>query len=260
MAVVRRRRPYLILAMAAAGGLVACQGPDKFFRDAGLTGTAGRGGSAGITTTGTAGRGGGGGTTGLAGGGGGAGRGGGGGSAAGVAGAGGGGGGAGGSSPCLSCAVKVTYTCSQSNAAGDAGFSIFVVNNAVTTVALSDITVRYWYTSDPGLTQKGECYYAALENAACSAISYTIKAATPPKTNANSYLEVSFAPSLGTLTAFQDTGEIKLAIHNDPYGPTFNQADDYSFDCGSATGTTPIEEQKITAYVRGVLIWGSEPP
>jgi cellulose 1,4-beta-cellobiosidase len=96
-----------------------------------------------------------------------------------------------------------------------------------------------------------ECDYALL---GCAAITATTMMVSTTK----SYAEVGFTAASGTLGGFLDTGPIQLRLHNNPYGPAFDQTNDYSFDC-PMTGVE-ADAPKITAYVNGTLNWGTEPP
>jgi Cellulose binding domain len=215
-------------AMMVAAG--ACQGPAAFYRHAATDGgSAGRGGAG--DAPGRAG------STGLLG----------------VAGA---------SAPCTTCMVKVQYTC-RSEDTRQASFVLNVLNNASTPIALADLTLRYWYTMDADKEQELNCDYAKLgcTNLITSASQPPLpapkfQAVMPPKPGANEYVELAFTPGALSLEAFLDTGEMQLSLHNKEPSD-INQTDDYSFNC-SLQGNA-IEWVKITAYVKGVLVWGAEP-
>jgi hypothetical protein len=295
---VAQRLGLALAASLLAGVVGACQGPDPFYRNrpdggglgaagaphtgfagttggaggatsgsagatssaAGASGTAGSGasGTAGSGASGTAGSGASGtagagtaGASGTAG--------------AGTAGASGTSGtaGAGGSAaPCTKCMVKVEYTCrSDDQDTGQASFVLDVTNEASTSLDLSSLTLRYWYTVDAGKEQELDCDFAKLgcTNLVTSADTMPkpmFVAVMPPKPKANEYAEIAFKAGALALDSFLDTGEIQLRLHNKDYSP-ITQVDDYSHDClmkGNAQpGTT------ITAYVDGVLVWGTEP-
>jgi hypothetical protein len=151
--------------------------------------------------------------------------------------------------PCTTCAVKVHYTCRDAGT-NQASFTVLVENGKATSVPLSMVTVRYWFTNDPPATaQQAECDYAMLT---CGDITLTTGGS-----GAMSYAEIGFPAAAGMLSGFQDTGDIQIRVHDNPYGPAFDQTNDYSYDC-SMMGTSVLN-MKMTAYIGGMLVWGTEP-
>jgi hypothetical protein len=219
----------LVLAAGVAAAVVAsCQGPDAYHEraDAGGTGTAGR------HLTGPGGSGG----------------------AGSAAGAGGG--------TCTTCLVQVSYRC-RGDDPGQASFVVDVTNNGDTPLALADLTLRYWYTA-PAKKQELLCDTAQLgcTNLVTSANlppapQPRFQVLQPARLDANQYVEVAFGLGALALDPLLDTGEIQLRLHNKD-GTALNQTDDYSFDCAMQGAAVPA--RKITAYVRGVQVWGVEPP
>ncbi len=293
---------FAVAASLLVGAAGACQGPNPYYRHLGLdgggastgsggygatTGGAGNAGTAGFfagaagATIGAAGATGTAGATGASG-------------ATGAAGAGGVGGatGAAGTSstgaagvigaagvgaPCVTCQVKVEYTCRAMEDCPDAGtdgggmagvsqsqasFVLDVTNEGSTAFPLSALTLRYWYTVDPSQAtqQELDCDFAAL---GCTNIVTSMSTTQPnfvevmpPRAHANEYSEIAFTAGALSLEPRLDTGEIQLRLHNKDFSPIM-QCDDYSYDC--PTTTTTIDAQKITAYINGVLVWGTEP-
>jgi hypothetical protein len=219
------------LALAAcAAVLAACHGSDPYYRtgDASATSVAGATGAAG---TGPA-----------------------------------DGGAAGTGGPCTACKVEVIYTCrSDRDDDKQASFVVEVNNVAHVPIALSELTLRYWYTTEPGEEQWLDCDYAEL---GCSNVTSSGNKApdptprfvtvTPPRPRANTYVEIGFSPGALTLAPSLGTGEIQLKLHNRIASNTIAQADDYSFD--DTQKGNPVPWMRITAYLRGVLVWGTEPP
>jgi hypothetical protein len=244
----------------------ACQDPDAYYRnlpvttaDAGadrvngpFTGAAGTKGAAGTTgaagtsgaagTTGAAGTAGAAGTTGTAGTSG----------AAGTTGAAGTGGGT-----CPGCRVTVLYTC-LNDASDAAGFVLEARNEGTTAFLLADLTLRYWFTADAGKELELNCDVARL---GCNKISSSTSQppvkftpVTPERPKANTYFEVTFPP--GALDVGGTTGNVQLRLHNKDYSP-MSSADDYSADCASKNNAH--DSGKVTAYLKGVLVGGTEP-
>jgi hypothetical protein len=278
----------MVMAAVAFATAGACQGPEEYHRGAQASGGGGGtvpiGGRAGAGSAGTAGAGAGGGgrsgtagalgtaganggagatgaagtlgSTGFAGATGGAGM-------AGATGAGGatsaGGGGAGGAPvPCSGCKVGVLYTC-LSDASDQASFVLDVSNKGAAAFLLSDLTLRYWYTAEVGKDQELNCDNAKLGCThlltSSSAPPARFQAVTPPRTNANEYVEIAF--TAGAIDVSGSTGMIQLRMHNKDFTP-MNQSDDYSVDC--ATKGTAKDSSRITAYLKGTLVGGTEPP
>jgi hypothetical protein len=134
-----------------------------------------------------------------------------------------------------------------------------VFNTGTTTVALTDITIRYWFSSEPPGSDMFTCDYATVGTAT---ITGTFAGTT------RHYLQIGFTssaivsvPDGGTgaanvLPAGANTNEIQTRINDSAYG-TFTQTGDYSFD---ATKTAYANWTKVTVYYKGTLVWGTEPP
>jgi hypothetical protein len=166
--------------------------------------------------------------------------------------------------PCTTCMVKLQYTC-RSNDTGQASFVLDVTNESSVSFPLSSLTLRYWYTVDAGKPQELDCDFAKIgcTNIVTSAdmgAGPKFVPVTPAKDEANEYAEIAFKPGALALDPFLDTGEIQLRVHNNPYSP-ITQTDDYSFDADNCAAMPPptVEWSKITAYLDGVLVWGTEP-
>jgi hypothetical protein len=238
-----------LLAIAAS----ACRSPDAYYRHLGDAGADSPTGTAGFAS-GSAG------TSGAAG-------------ASGSAGA-----------PCTGCQViRVEYTCramedcpdagadagsgNAGSQSGQANFVLDVTNEGPTTFPLSSLTLRYWYTLEALEPQELDCDAAEI---GCTNIVMstppTMSMPTPrepnfvevmpPRAQANEYVEIAFTAGALALDPMLDTGPIQLRLHNEDFSP-ITQCDDYSYDCPT-TGTT-IDARKITAYINGLLVWGTEP-
>ncbi|HVU52049.1 MAG TPA: cellulose binding domain-containing protein, partial [Polyangia bacterium] len=171
---------------------------------------------------------------------------------------------AGAAMPCTTCMVKLQYTCRSSDT-GQASFVLDVTNESSVSFPLSSLTLRYWYTIEAGKAQELDCDFSKLGctnlvTSADSSPTPKFVPVTPMRDEANEYAEIAFKAGAFNLDPFLDTGEIQLRLHNMDYSP-ITQTDDYSFDadnCG-AMAPTAIEWPKITAYLDGVLVWGTEP-
>ena len=283
-----RTKPSLVLAALTACALAACGDPDQYLRHAkgdagtlpimtgnaagstGTTGAAGAsaagatgGGAAGsstgaagaATTTGAAGA-----STGAAG-------------AATTTGAAGastgaagaatttGAAGAGGAASCDGCKIEVVYTC-LGTGTDSRNFVVEAKNAGTSLVLFKELTLRYWYTADASKEQELDC-----DNAEKLTCNYIVKSTdappkpqpkfvslTPPRTKANEYVELAIVQ--GAMDVGGTTGRIQLRLHNKDF-TQIDQTADYSYDCGSVGQAH--DSPKITAYIRGVLVSGTEP-
>src|SRR5262249_4200985 len=126
-----------------------------------------------------------------------------------------------------------------------------IVNGGTTTVPLSELTIRYWYTNDGSQPQGYDCRFASR---GCSNISASF-VSIPAVTGANTYLQLSFSAGAGSLTPGQQSGEIQTRLHSQNWS-NYTEGNDYSYD---ATKTSFADWTKVTLYRNGTLVWGAEP-
>jgi hypothetical protein len=126
-----------------------------------------------------------------------------------------------------------------------------IINPGKTALSLSDVKVRYWYTSDGEMTQQLFIYYSSIGTANITGF---IAKMTKPKVGADHYAEISFATAAGSL-APGGSIEIMACIAKADW-TNFIQTNDYSFN---PTATTYVDWTKVTGYISGVLQWGMEP-
>jgi hypothetical protein len=147
------------------------------------------------------------------------------------------------------------YVDSTATAIQDVQLHLDVLNFTALSAQLSQVTVRYWFTDeDPETPNEIAQYYVP-------AIAGTIKTKftplNPPRKDANTVLEISFAPKPDAGLNFVETTKFDLAFHKANYKGTFDLSNDYSFDVTLQKKFGP--NPKITAYIKGVLSWGCEP-
>jgi endoglucanase len=127
---------------------------------------------------------------------------------------------------------------------------VTLVNTGSTAVPLAGVTVRYWFTSDGGATTfTAYCDYAAIGSG-------NVTEAVQPTTltGADHYLQLGFTTAAGSLAPGASLGDIQARFNKNDWS-TLNQANDYSF----GTGTSYTDAPKVTVYVNGQLVWGTEP-
>ncbi|NUS14494.1 MAG: glycosyl hydrolase family 5, partial [Streptomyces sp.] len=148
-------------------------------------------------------------------------------------------------------ALKVQYKNNDSSP-GDNQIKpgLQLVNTGSTSVSLSTVTVRYWFTSDGGAsTFTTNCDYAVI---GCGNVSQSVTATSSPRTGADHYLQVSFTG--GSLAAGASTGDIQARLNKTDWS-NFSETGDYSY----GTNTSYADAPRITVYVNGTLVYGTEP-
>ncbi|MDZ7771878.1 MAG: cellulose binding domain-containing protein [Balneolaceae bacterium] len=141
-----------------------------------------------------------------------------------------------------------------------------LINNGSSTLNLSDLTIRYWFTSEPSGQDVYALYSAAVGNGEVNGTFGTV--------NGQRYLEISFTSNaeipgyLGgngnpnDFPAGASTGNIQNSFHDDGWN-NYDQSDDFSFDPNETSypgNTTTANNTNITVYYQGSLVSGSGPP
>ena len=122
-----------------------------------------------------------------------------------------------------------------------------ITNNGTSSVALSELTVRYWFTKEGGAGIINYCDWAQI---GCSNISSSFGLA-----KGMDYMELSFSASAGSLTNGSTTGDIQCRMAKSDWS-NFDESNDYSY---APTITSYTAHDKVTLYQNGVLVWGIEP-
>ncbi len=150
--------------------------------------------------------------------------------------------------------LKVQYhTFATRSASNQLAPLLAVVNTGTSTVALSGLTVRYWYTRDGAQPQAYFCDYTPR---GCANVTARFVALAAPAGKADTYLELGFTSGAGTLAPGASTGDIQSRVAKSDWS-SYDQASDYSFD--PTKSSTPVDWDHVTLYQAGVLVWGVEP-
>jgi cellulose 1,4-beta-cellobiosidase len=129
-----------------------------------------------------------------------------------------------------------------------------VVNTSASTVPLSSLTMRYWFTNEnPSDPLEFDCDWAQVN---CSNIAAKFVVLSPARSKANTYLEISLKAAAGSVAAGQNSGEIQTRVHHVNWSD-FNTTETYSFI--SDPSFVYKDTQTVTLYQNGTLIWGVEP-
>lgn len=126
-----------------------------------------------------------------------------------------------------------------------------VFNEGNVQVPYQNLTVRYWLT-DESASRLFTLDYAWL---GMGNVKGELVKLDKPRKGANSYLELSFDAGLGQLYPLSNTGHVEYKLTK-PDGGTFNQKSDYSYQAPD----TLIANSRMTLYVDGKLMYGTEPP
>ncbi len=135
---------------------------------------------------------------------------------------------------------------------------IMLVNTSNTTINLSNIKVRYYYTVDGDKGQAYYCDYAQVTDSGSqrnitSSVTGAAQKGTA-KTGSDYYIEISFSSNAGTLKPGEKV-EIQGRLTKSDWS-NYTQTNDYSFN---STATDYTDNSKITVYSSGNLIYGVEP-
>jgi hypothetical protein len=133
-------------------------------------------------------------------------------------------------------------------------FQAEVANGGTVAAPLNALTVRYWFTNEtPTDPLKFECDYALVN---CSNITAKFVTLTTPVPKANTYLELGFTATAGSIAPGSNSGEIQTRIHHVAYS-NFQTTESYSFIADPSFVYKP--SMTVTVYINGVLVWGQEP-
>lgn len=151
--------------------------------------------------------------------------------------------------------VSILYKCGATDAKTNGiRFSFQVRNDDTVIVPLSSVKVRYWYTRDDGKWQSFNCYYAALGSGNVYGNMVRLPLSSALET-ADFYAETGFYSGAGSLLPGATSGEVQITLTKYD-NSNYNQSNDYSFNPNL---TAYSENMRITAYVNGVLVFGTEP-
>ena len=149
--------------------------------------------------------------------------------------------------------LAVQYRTNSSNNTGNTIQANFNVKNTGTTaVNLSDLKLRYYFTNEGSSSLSFWCDWAQVGTGNVSGTFATI---TPGRTGADTYLEVSFGSSAGSIAAGGQSGDIQVRVAKNNWS-NFDFSNDYSFD---STKTSYTNWNKVTLHQGSTLVWGIEP-
>ncbi len=128
---------------------------------------------------------------------------------------------------------------------------IKLYNTGTTSINLSDVKLRYYFTIDG---EKAQNFWCDWSSAGTGNVTGTFVKLSEAKTGADYYLEIGFTSAAGTLAAGQSI-EVQARFSKTDW-TNYTQTNDYSFN---ATDNSYADWTKITGYLAGSLVWGVEP-
>ncbi|WP_201798215.1 glycoside hydrolase family 9 protein [Lachnotalea glycerini] len=139
---------------------------------------------------------------------------------------------------------------SQASANGIAS-KIKVLNTGDTSLDLSDVKLRYYYTIDG---EKDQSFWCDWSNVGNSNITGAFGKLDTAAKGADHYVEIGFSDAAGEISP-GNAVEVQIRFSKADWS-NYNQTDDYSFITSANEYT---DTQNVTAYIAGSLAWGIEP-
>jgi hypothetical protein len=156
--------------------------------------------------------------------------------------------------------LKVQWE-TPSTASNTIGPNLNIVNTGSTGIDLANIKVHYYFTADGDTSPMFECDYAGYYNSPMTGFGKSNVSGSFVSMGANAtpytdtFLEISFTsvnlPAGGTVS-------VNFRIHNANYSVNYNQSNDWSH-FSTASPSSYVDANYITAYLTGMLSWGIEP-
>ena len=148
--------------------------------------------------------------------------------------------------------INVLYRCGSGDASTQNTIrsTIEIKNTGTVPIDLSDLKVRYWFTSDGNENSIFTCEYSIYGTENVTGDFFSIENPVPL---ADTYCDISFTEKAGKLSPGASTGTISFRIEN---ASDYDQTNDYSYDSEIAKNLE--ENNKITAYLNNVLKFGVE--
>ena len=148
--------------------------------------------------------------------------------------------------------LSVSYRSNPTDSATDDSIQPFLqIRNNNQTVALSDLTLRYWYHTETAVSELFHCDYATI---GCGGLTGSFGTLNDVA-GTNRYFELGFAADAGYLYGGKQIDDLMLRFNQSNHAP-YDEMTHYS---RPATPETYTEWETITLYYQGNLVWGIEP-
>ncbi len=122
-----------------------------------------------------------------------------------------------------------------------------IINNGNQEFVYSDITIKYWFTSEENNILNFWCDWAQLGTEFVNG--------SFGQVSGIDFVEVSFDNAAGVLKGLSSSGAIQTRFAKTNWS-AFDETNDYSYD---NTKTSFTNHDRVTLYVKGNLVWGIEP-
>jgi mannan endo-1,4-beta-mannosidase len=139
------------------------------------------------------------------------------------------------------------------------GATLSILNSSSTSVTVSGLSLRYYYTDDVHMTPQMTINWSHISTSGANtdlSVSDSFAALTPSATGADSYIEFTFSSGHGALA----TGESAVFSWQmqgpNPAQDVYTQSNDYSFD---ASKTSLTNWDHVVLLQGGSVLWGVVP-
>lgn len=143
------------------------------------------------------------------------------------------------------------YNASTSTSSNSITPRFKLVNTGSTAIDLSTVKIRYYFTKNGSQAQTNWCDWSTVGSTNVTSSFVTMSTAV---TGADTYLEIGFTSGAGTLAAGASI-EVQTRFAKSDW-TNYTQSDDYSFN---SSNNNYVDWAKVTAFIDGALVWGSEP-
>lgn len=126
-----------------------------------------------------------------------------------------------------------------------------ITNTGNSSISLSDLKIRYYYTIDGDKSQTFWCDWSSIGS---NNVVGTFVKMSSPKAGADYYLEISFTDGAGNLEPGASI-EVQGRFSKSDWS-NYTQTDDYSFN---SSNSYYGENNKVTVYLSDKLVYGMEP-
>ena len=143
--------------------------------------------------------------------------------------------------------LSVSYRSNPADSPTDDSIQPFLqIHNNKQTVALSDLTLRYWYHTETAVSEVFHCDYATI---GCGRLTGSF-GALHDVVGTNRYFELGFAADAGYLYGGTQIDDLMLRFNQNNHAP-YDETTHYS---RPTTATTYTEWETITLYYQGNLV------
>lgn len=140
------------------------------------------------------------------------------------------------------------------------GCELHAKNGGSSTAAVSELTLRYYFTNDFALAPQFMLNWSHVSTPSSQqnmTVTYTVNPIVPAKNNADTYIEFSLSSPSHTNLSPNESADFSWQIQGpDPSKDKYTQSNDYSWDLGR---TQPQQWDHVVLLRNGTVIWGTPP-